>query len=63
MHVEGRGRGAYGGEFHTIYWRCDVGQLISETVCLPLINAKREEALLGAIQQVHWTFMVTFTSD
>ena len=50
--LTGRGRGAYGGATNTIYWRCDVGQPITETLYLPLINVKREEAMLSAVQQV-----------
>jgi len=43
-----------------IYWKCEEGQILDETLSIPMTNVKREEALITAAhQQVQWDKGIT----
>ena len=56
----GTGLGHFGGRDEVIYWKCEEGQILDETLSIPMTNVKREEALITAAhQQVQWDKGIT----
>ncbi|XP_055954756.1 cilia and flagella-associated protein 47 [Patella vulgata] len=47
----GNGRGLQGGEETVIYWKCDSGQPLKQTLLIPVTNMTKEKALILAAQQ------------
>ncbi|XP_074645875.1 cilia and flagella-associated protein 47-like isoform X2 [Tubulanus polymorphus] len=47
----GSGHGKFGGDDSVVYWKCEVNQMLIENLHIPIMNAKREKALLIAAQQ------------
>lgn len=52
MYSLGHGKGMFGGDERVVYWKCEVGQTLNESLVIPVINLTREKALLMASQQV-----------
>ena len=44
--------GPFGGQEGVIYWRCEVGQTLNESIAVPMLNDAAEQALLTVAQQV-----------
>ncbi|XP_059154686.1 cilia- and flagella-associated protein 47-like isoform X2 [Physella acuta] len=47
----GNGRGMFGGDDSIIYWKCDAGVTLKETLHIPVSNISKERALIQASQQ------------
>ena len=50
--ITGSGRGTFGGDESVIYWKCESGQTLKETLLIPVTNMVKERALIIAAQQV-----------
>ncbi|CAH1800026.1 unnamed protein product [Owenia fusiformis] len=50
-YAAGHGRGMFGGNDSVIYWKCECGQSLKESLSIPVTNAARENALVVAAQQ------------
>lgn len=48
----GTGRGLFGGDDRVVYWKCEAGQTLKESILVPITNKVKERALLMAAQQV-----------
>ncbi|XP_052708553.1 cilia and flagella-associated protein 47-like isoform X1 [Crassostrea angulata] len=47
----GTGRGLFGGDDRVVYWKCESGQTLKESIHVPITNKAKERALLMAAQQ------------
>ncbi|XP_035825915.1 cilia- and flagella-associated protein 47 [Aplysia californica] len=47
----GSGRGTFGGDESIIYWKCESGQTLKESLLIPVTNMVKERALIIAAQQ------------
>ncbi|KAK3775916.1 hypothetical protein RRG08_017206 [Elysia crispata] len=47
----GSGRGHYGGDDSIIYWKCESGVTLKESLLIPVTNMVKERALIIAAQQ------------
>lgn len=50
--LSGTGRGLFGGDDRVVYWKCEAGQTLKESIHVPITNKVKERALLMAAQQV-----------
>nr|XP_039264663.1 cilia- and flagella-associated protein 47-like isoform X2 [Styela clava] len=46
-----RGKGLFGGNEKIVYWKCETGTQLQETLLLPVTNEAKENALVIAAQQ------------
>lgn len=52
FNTPGTGRGLFGGDDRVVYWKCESGQTLKESIHVPITNKAKERALLMAAQQV-----------
>ncbi|ESO84826.1 hypothetical protein LOTGIDRAFT_196276 [Lottia gigantea] len=50
-HSRGSRRGSIGSEDNVVFWKCDSGQTLKETLLIPVTNMAKERALILAAQQ------------
>lgn len=52
FYSPGTGGGLFGGDDRVVYWKCESGQTLKESIHVPITNKAKERALLMAAQQV-----------
>lgn len=52
FYPPGTGGGLFGGDDRVVYWKCESGQTLKESIHVPITNKAKERALLMAAQQV-----------